>query len=271
MNILLSEVNSPEIQRYQTEKWPVLLITGPKGTGKNDLAVELANALTTEVGSQLHIGNEKLSIGIDEVRSIKQFSKLKSSQTGKVRVVVIYNADQMSEEAQNASLKLLEEPKSDVLYILTAVSSNKLLPTVQSRCQTLEVVNPTLKQYENRYDNKPDDISKAFAMTDGRSRYMHEILSGDQSQVSELFALAKKYYSSSVYERIIMNEEVIKQADTEGFLFALQRITRYLISASDSKKAETLTKSYKLLEKLQLAAQTNVNPKLLFDQLALNL
>ncbi|MBD3335916.1 MAG: hypothetical protein GF355_10410, partial [Candidatus Eisenbacteria bacterium] len=74
------------------------------------------------------------TVGIDRVRRIKLESS-KSLVEGRCRVLLIPQADLMSQEAANAALKLLEEPRGDTFLILTVVDPRRLLPTIVSRCR----------------------------------------------------------------------------------------------------------------------------------------
>lgn len=78
------------------------------------------------------------SIGIDEVRQIRAFLKLKPYQY-ESRVVYIETAHLLTIPAQNALLKMLEEPTENTLFILVAPSKNLLLPTILSRCQLIHL------------------------------------------------------------------------------------------------------------------------------------
>lgn len=71
---------------------------------------------------------------IDRIRELRDATALRPA-FGKRKVVVIEEADRMTEDSQNCALKTLEEPAGDTLLILTAVNSQRFLPTVLSRCQ----------------------------------------------------------------------------------------------------------------------------------------
>jgi len=73
------------------------------------------------------------SIGIERIRELRRVSALKPLE-GK-RVVVIAEAEEMTPQAANALLKILEEPPPEMTLILTTSQPNSLLPTILSRCQ----------------------------------------------------------------------------------------------------------------------------------------
>ncbi|MDQ3098424.1 MAG: hypothetical protein M3Q44_01635 [bacterium] len=78
------------------------------------------------------INVDKHSIGIGEIRSLIDKSNYTSLSAQK-RYFVIYDAHKLTEQAQNALLKLYEEPHPDTVYILELESYGALLPTIISR------------------------------------------------------------------------------------------------------------------------------------------
>lgn len=77
---------------------------------------------------------EKKTVGIDQIRDIERRLGFKS-HFGRVRVTVVREAEQMTEEASNAFLKTLEEPPPGNILILNVMDPSHLLPTIVSRCQ----------------------------------------------------------------------------------------------------------------------------------------
>ena len=77
------------------------------------------------------------AIKVDQVREIISTAHLAPSE-GKSKVYVLRSADKMNPQAQNALLKLLEEPPSSACFILACENAAALLPTVRSRCELLQ-------------------------------------------------------------------------------------------------------------------------------------
>ncbi len=86
----------------------------------------------------LKIGNEDKSIKINDIRKISSFLQMKTVE-GTYRIVLISQANNMTIEAQNALLKILEEPYENSLIILLAEVVDAFLPTVLSRVQIIRV------------------------------------------------------------------------------------------------------------------------------------
>ncbi|MFN3598277.1 MAG: DNA polymerase III subunit [Aquificaceae bacterium] len=93
----------------------------------------------------IYLAPEKAEIKIDQIRGVKDFAYL-SPALSKRKVVFIEPADAMNPYAQNALLKVLEEPPPDTHFILVSQRIEKILPTIKSRSFLLEV--PPLTQEE---------------------------------------------------------------------------------------------------------------------------
>jgi DNA polymerase-3 subunit delta' len=74
------------------------------------------------------------TIQIGQIRDLR-LSLSRTLSGGKKRVVIISEADMMNAQAQNAFLKTLEEPHANTLIIMTSSNTNRLYPTILSRCQ----------------------------------------------------------------------------------------------------------------------------------------
>lgn len=77
---------------------------------------------------------ENASIKIDEIRKIREDANI-MSLGGKQKFYIIKDADLLTVPAQNAFIKILEEPPKNVVFILICKTATSLLPTVRSRCQ----------------------------------------------------------------------------------------------------------------------------------------
>ena len=78
-------------------------------------------------------GREKKNIVVDQIRYLVADSQVLPNEAER-KVYIIDQAERMNEEAQNAALKLLEEPPARLTIILSTTNAHSLLPTVRSRC-----------------------------------------------------------------------------------------------------------------------------------------
>ena len=105
------------------------IFAGPEMIGKKTYALELAHDIAGPEDIFLMSTSD-----VDTVRSLKAFLSL--TPLGSIyKVAVIDHADHLTEEAQNALLKMLEEPNKSSICVLIASSPDTLLPTIRSRCQ----------------------------------------------------------------------------------------------------------------------------------------
>src|SRR5947209_282810 len=126
--LLLHAKTAEATERFLTQPAHALLIQGQFGAGKVTLArhiaarvlgvsdQELSNYPYIKIVSPVH-----KSISIEAVRGLHEFMRLKTTGRAEIRrVVIVEDAHNLTTEAQNAFLKLLEEPPSDTVIILTA-------------------------------------------------------------------------------------------------------------------------------------------------------
>jgi len=105
-----------------------------------------------------YILDEEKKIGIDIVRRLQIWLQKKPYQALK-KIVLVKKAENLTVPAQNAFLKILEEPPKNSIIILTTQNTNLLLPTITSRCQIvrLPLVFPQKKElkYKKNAINLP--------------------------------------------------------------------------------------------------------------------
>ncbi|OGG15581.1 hypothetical protein A3D77_02695 [Candidatus Gottesmanbacteria bacterium RIFCSPHIGHO2_02_FULL_39_11] len=88
------------------------------------------------------------SVGIDLVRKIR--SQLINMNAAGYRLVIVHKFETATDEAQNAFLKLLEEPPQDTLILLVAQNGKKILSTVYSRCELIKTEFVPINELESK-------------------------------------------------------------------------------------------------------------------------
>lgn len=92
----------------------------------------------------LTITPEGQTIKVDQVREMKQLLT-KSGMEGKQKILIIQSAEKMTVSSANTLLKFIEEPEGDMFILFLTNNSQRLLPTIQSRCQLVSLA-PVVKQ-----------------------------------------------------------------------------------------------------------------------------
>ena len=115
----------------------------------NKIAADLLNVDLSQLKKAhlLILEPTNYTISIDQIRTAKQFMKLKTIGNEYIRRVIIINsAENLTIEAQNSLLKMLEETPKDSLIILTTSNLLTLLPTIRSRAQRITVKQMSLNE-----------------------------------------------------------------------------------------------------------------------------
>lgn len=227
-----------------------------------------------------HIKSEG-SIGIEQIRSIQQFVQLRTVGAQPIRrIIVVEDAHAMTLEAQNALLKILEEPPADTCIILTVQGEKSLKPTIYSRVQVISNQPPKLDaaiEYFVKLGKAVEDIKKAFLVADGGVGLMQALLDSEsESVILGNIEIAKKLMSGSTYDRLLQIDQLSKDKDNlQGVVYALKRISTAALEGSalrsDQKQFE---RWYKVLQNVYSAEASlvmNPNSKLLLTRLFLAL
>ena len=149
------------IEQSQNNIHHAWLFTGPPGSGRSQIALAFAAALLCSEGGcstcssceMIRVGNhpdvlvlntERVQISIDEVNEFVEKS-IHMPAIGKYRIMVVEDADRMSERTSNVLLKSLEEPPKGTIWMLCAPSEADLIPTIRSRVRRIQLKVPTVE------------------------------------------------------------------------------------------------------------------------------
>lgn len=185
-------------------------------------------------------GNLRRELTVDQIRELAADAQVLPNEAER-KVYIIEEAELMNLNAQNAALKLLEEPPATVIFVLCAVNSNQLLETVRSRCLTLSVAGG---------EEAADEDSRKLA--DG---FLTAVRSGDRIRL---------------YRWLAKNELNKIDLTTDFIEASLQRTADMLCGRAScgNLMPEQQMQLYRLLSQCADYLKVNVNPKHIFSLLA---
>lgn len=213
------------------------ILAGPRGIGKATLAFRFARYLLARQGGSLlsetepaplHLAAEdpvfrrvasgghadlrvvepagaRGEIRVDAIRDAVRFLRLTPGESA-WRVLVVDGADSMNPNAQNAALKLLEEPPPNVLVLLVAHRPSLLLPTVRSRCRMLRLAPLGRPEFDEILrEVAPELDTKACAR-------LFEVSGGSPGAALELEQLGGRALTEAVDSLLDALPEIDRQA-----------------------------------------------------------
>ncbi|NTV41574.1 MAG: AAA family ATPase [Candidatus Moranbacteria bacterium] len=274
------------------------IFSGPQGVGKTTLAKIFSQALITGKEMNLDVSFQDKQalldliviepeivekkdviktrdIPIEAVRQAQQSLSL-FPYHGKFKVLIIKDAHRMKNSPQNALLKLLEEPNQTSILILITSELDKILPTVQSRCEKINFSLATQIEIAQAFSGKNNFASDIPVLAMGRPAIAKNILENSEElelrrqQQQQLEKLRK----GTLNERMLLAEEFSKDVrrTLETFNAWIWLLRLDALSNSDEL---VRNKTYETIERIQesitLLKSTNANGRLLLEVLFMDI
>lgn len=210
------------VDRYLARPAQSILITGAAGSGLSTLGQNIAASLLGISAEKLKehpyariITPEDDKISITKIRDLQQFVSLQVPSPNPIgRAILIDDAHAMTREAQNALLKLLEEPPKQTVILLVSRQPQHLLPTIVSRVQQLRVAMPgeseVLEYIESRGYDRVRASQLLLATNQNVAETIRMLESGSEGS-DKVIQLVKQALSAEPFERLIMIDRDLKE------------------------------------------------------------
>ncbi|MBL8122384.1 AAA family ATPase [Candidatus Saccharibacteria bacterium] len=261
-----------------------LLFAGGVGTGKARLARQFCAALLNVAVADLQnqpyvriVDPEEGTISTSTVRELAHFVSLRvagdTSETA--RIILIPDAERMTREAQNALLKLLEEPPEHTVIVMTTSQPRKLLQTIRSRVQSVPIRLPEQATVATHFATQgyaAADISKAHLLAAGNIARMASILHAEDAAAMETVDIAKKLLSSDIFSRLSLIDNALKDKSVaKNVVDTLVLIASSSLERSDASRMARWQQTLGAAIAAQTALARKGNQKLVLTELMLAL
>ena len=216
-------------------------------------------------------------IKVDQIRRLIERLE-QTAQYQRYRCVVLEPAEALNVPASNSLLKVLEEPGERVVFLLVSHYPNRLLPTVRSRCQSLQIAMPTDQEAQDWLRTQDsghstaERIERAWQWSVRSPRSALDLLQSDE--LDQLESVANQWQAMAQTGDCA---DWVKLADTHGVDWALERVHRLVwlqlesLSTNDEKAAQWHWLHDQLVDLKRLRVSgVNLNVALMWEKLAVD-
>jgi DNA polymerase III subunit delta' len=277
--VAASKLDNSESQEM-THAW---LFAGPPGSGRSNAATAFAAALvcpeggcgtcidcaTVKDGTHADVDSmrtEGPSIKIDDIRELVIRASW-SPSVANFRIVIIEDADRLTESAANALLKVIEEPNRQTVWLLCAPSTTDVLPTIRSRTRVAPLRTPSINAVANLLTREGISPSLAhFAASAsqghvGRARYLATSASARSHReeiLKSVFNVRDIASAFNAAQQLVEAAKVAAEQEAEARNEKEIQALRQTWGTQTTKIASTNTKAIKELEKVQKIRTTRM-------------
>lgn len=273
------------LEQFLQQPAHAVVLAGAAGSGKTLIAQRLAEALLgdADLAAQHNayyrvVAPVKNTITIEQVRDLTHFFRLQVPGHAAVkRVAVIQDADAMGTEAQNALLKLLEEPPEGSVLLLTSSHLPGLLPTIRSRVQAITLPHPAAQSLEEHFVAQGHNLAvvkKASARHGSNIAALARALQEGGAPDAAL-ELVKQALSGTSYDRLLLVDSLAKQKEQAGaFVATLAAVAMASLESAANRGVDSLKRWQNVLHAAHTAdaaLRRSGNAKLVLTELMLSL
>ncbi|MGH7218237.1 MAG: AAA family ATPase [Candidatus Microsaccharimonas sp.] len=247
-----------------------LLLAGKEGVGLATIAYHYANTVGSHVLTVLpeKEGKADLEKGTITIESVRRLYTTVSTVEPRGRVIIIDYAERMAPAAQNAFLKLLEEPTPGTRFILLTHQPELMLPTITSRSQRIDIKPITTDQSLALLDTlKTTDATKRAQLmfiAEGLPAELTRLAQNDEQFTKRAAVVkdARLLVTGTVYDRLLLAKKY-KDSRSDAVTLvedALKQLSLTIAKNGDAGALRTLSR-FEVLHK-RLSEQGNVRLQL---------
>lgn len=248
------------------------LIVGEDGIGKSVVGKELALNILEKNEDKYYVDliefkSNKKTIGVEDIRGLIGEINKKPFE-GNKKVILVYRADTMTTQGQNAFLKTIEEPPKGVYIILLCENIENILQTIKSRCQIHKLNRLSLEEIETyleKYHVNENSIDKevAIAFSNGIPGKMDRFLKDDVfNEVREFVVKLLKEINSKDVNVVIKYVKYITENYKDYYSEVLDNIlyfSRDILLYKDIKNPDYILNKDKIEDIIELSRNLSFN------------
>ncbi|PIQ78366.1 hypothetical protein COV82_01225 [Candidatus Peregrinibacteria bacterium CG11_big_fil_rev_8_21_14_0_20_46_8] len=221
------------------------------------------------------------TLKIESVRTL--IERLSLTSQSNYKIVLMESIDRLTLDAANALLKILEEPPPKTLFILTAESLRRVLPTIVSRVRRITFTMPPQEKVKTALDTMFPEIdselrANALFLSQGRSGHAIQLLQNPEA-LQELLDMYRHIQfldeNASIATRMNTVQDLVKEKETNKLETFLPLCAHYfrqkMLSTKNSAVQLKTIAILKQLDSITELMQRNVNTRLLLEHFMLSL
>lgn len=247
--------NSLELSYPYIKDFAKMIILGQNYDLANEVVATISYQIDNDEFDDLYIVNPNtISINTEEINKLMTYMDKKSLRPNGKRVYIIYGFERLSQDVSNKILKFLEEPNENIYALLMTENIEKILPTIISRCQ---IINLTVEK-------KEDDLEKISHMQKFLKNLIQEnkkMIAYEYEYFGDDFMNRSKFYEDfEILEKVISitinKHHTLNNDDREIY------VCEELLNYQDGQ----LVKILDITNRLKCLIKNNINLNLLLDR-----
>lgn len=266
--LIIEQHTRERLAHFVNQPSQSLLLTGQVGVGLHTIARAIGKAIYPLGDMEEITPIDSKEITIEQVRQLQRDTKT-LRQNG--QFVVIDDCSHMSLPAQNALLKLIEEPPTDTIFILTSHDVERVLETIRSRVASIEIRPVSQDESKSLLATLgvTDQVQQLLFIAAGLPAELSRLASDPAKldQIVSIYTDARKFLQSGRYDKLSIVQKFVTRDDALTFLNAVARLLIHTQSKQDIVSPHRYHQISDSIERLH----ENANVKLQMMRVAIEL